>query len=113
MTDCIFCQIIKGATPADKIYESDDFLVIKDIVPAAPVHLLIIPKRHIESLLQLQESDIELAGRMLQYTSAIADKYNLTDKGYKVVVNTGDDGGQIVPHLHYHFLGGKKIPDSK
>ena len=111
MTDCIFCEIIKVATLTDKIYDGDNCLVIDDIDSVAPIHLLIIPKRHIESLLQLQESDIVLAGQMMKYTSTLADKYNLSDKGYKVVINTGEDGGQIVPHLHYHFLGGKKISD--
>ncbi|WP_410499468.1 histidine triad nucleotide-binding protein [Chitinibacter sp. S2-10] len=104
MSDCIFCKIAKGDIPADKIYEDDELLAFKDIRPAAPVHFLIIPKRHIDSLLTTTKEDEALLGKMLGLTSVLARQQGLA-AGYKTAINTGHAGGQEVFHLHLHVLG--------
>lgn len=109
MSDCIFCQIAKKEIPSEFISDKDDFYVIKDISPSAPVHLLIIPKRHLESLSDISDQDDNLMGAMMREVKHLAEKFNINKSGYKVVINTGKDGGQEVPHLHIHLLGGKKL----
>ena len=109
MDNCLFCKIIKGEIPTSKVYEDDDILAFKDINPKAPVHILVIPKKHIESAMQLKEEDELLIGKMFTAINKIAKEYNL-DNGYRIVNNCGKDGGQEVMHLHFHLLGGKKLP---
>jgi histidine triad (HIT) family protein len=109
MADCIFCQIISKKIPSELIADAENFIVIKDINPKAPVHFLIIPKEHIISLEQTTEAHTVLLGSMLLYCQSLAKKLRLSARGYKVVINTGSEGGQLVPHLHFHFLGGKKL----
>lgn len=106
----LFTRIIDGEIPGDFVYRDDDIVAIRDINPAAPVHVLVIPRKPIASLQELQESDSELAGRLLVVTAEIARKEGLDD-GYRVVVNTGKAGGQTVPHLHLHLLGGKTFTE--
>lgn len=105
MTDCIFCKIIQKDIPAKVIYEDDDILAFHDISPKAPVHFLVIPKLHIESMLELKEEHHELMGKLMVKSNMIAE--NLGLKGYKVHINTGVLGGQEVFHLHIHILGDK------
>lgn len=111
---CIFCKIVAGQIPARKAYEDDDFVAFHDIDPAAPVHVLIIPKRHIESLADCETADAETLGRMLVLAPRIAREqgvgYDGPDgsNGFKVMVNTGRGGGQEVYHLHLHVLGGPR-----
>jgi len=109
MQDCIFCKIIARDTPSEFIKESDNFIVVKDIQPQAPIHFLIISKKHIESISHLGEADQHLIGQMLYQAKLLAAEHGLAERGYKVVINCGQDGGQVVPHLHFHFLGGKKM----
>ncbi|WP_028450363.1 histidine triad nucleotide-binding protein [Chitinibacter tainanensis] len=104
MTDCIFCKIVRGDIPANKVYEDDEVLAFKDIRPAAPVHILLIPKRHIESMLNTSREDEALLGKMLALTPVIAREHGL-GAGYKTAINTGLAGGQEVFHLHLHILG--------
>ncbi|WP_157670240.1 histidine triad nucleotide-binding protein [Chitinibacter sp. GC72] len=104
MNDCIFCKIVKGEIPASKVYEDDDVIAFKDIRPAAPVHLLLIPKRHIESLLDCTADDQALLGKMLALTPVLAREQGL-GAGFKTAINTGLAGGQEVFHLHLHILG--------
>lgn len=99
-----------GEIPGDFVYEDDDVVALRDINPAAPVHILVIPRKPIPSLADLQETDIELAGRLLLTVRKIADQEGLED-GYRVVINTGEAGGQTVPHLHVHLLGGKTFSE--
>ena len=106
MSDCVFCKIIKKEIPADFFYEDQYLIVLKDINPKAPIHYLIIPKQHIESINRLEEENISLMGGMFLTAKKIADKLGLKDKGYKLVFNVGRGGGQIVDHLHLHILGG-------
>lgn len=103
--NCIFCKIIKKETKADIIKENDNLIVIKDIQPKAPVHYLIIPKKHIETINDLEEDDKKLIGEMVYMAKEIAKEKGI--KGYKLIFNVGKDGGQIVNHIHLHFLAGK------
>ncbi|MFA6098126.1 MAG: histidine triad nucleotide-binding protein [Patescibacteria group bacterium] len=109
MNDCIFCKIINKEIPATVINETDDFIVIKDIQPKAPIHLLIITKKHIQSLSHLEAGDQALMGKMVEQAKQLAEKSGLLQRGFKLVVNCGPEGGQLVPHLHFHFLGGEKL----
>ena len=109
MADCIFCQIVSKKIPTKLIAATENFIVIEDIAPKAPVHLLIIPREHIPSLEKTTDAHALLLGAMLLHCQSLAKKFNLSNRGYKVVINTGFEGGQLVPHLHLHFLGGKKI----
>jgi len=102
--DCIFCKIIKGEIPSVKVFENEKILAFVDINPKAKVHVLIIPKKHIESVKSLEESDKELAGELLLVAKKIAKEKNL--EGYKLIINVGRDGGQLVGHLHLHLLSG-------
>jgi len=104
----IFCKIIKGEIPADIVWQDDDFLVIKDINPQAPVHLLIIPVKHFTGLDDVAENNEALLGKLFRVAHDMAKKQNL-DKGYRLVVNEGEHGGKLVPHLHIHLLGGKAL----
>ena len=105
MNNCIFCKIIKKEIPADIFYEDQDLIVFKDIKPKAPIHYLIAPKQHIESVNHLEEENKDLIGVMFLTAKKIADKLGLKDKGYKLIFNVGR-GGQIIDHLHLHILGG-------
>jgi len=109
MEDCIFCQIINGKSPAEIEYEDPEVLAFRDINPSAPVHILVIPKKHINSLNEITENDQELLGKIMLAIKQIAQKRNLVDDGYRVVINCGPNAGQIVNHLHFHLLGGKKF----
>jgi histidine triad (HIT) family protein len=105
MTDCIFCRIAKGEIPSSKVYEDDELLAFKDIQPKAPVHLLIIPKRHIPTLADSAPADAELLGKMLVLAPKLAAEQGSTD-GFRTIINTGRVGGQEVYHLHLHLVGG-------
>lgn len=107
MTDCLFCKIIARQIPADIVYEDDNLLVFKDIHPKAPTHLLLVPKQHVDSLATLTEKESELAAHLMLSLPRVAKQVGL--KGFKTVINTGKDGGQVVFHLHAHLLGGSTI----
>jgi len=106
MPDCIFCKIIEGSIPSKKVLENDDIIAFHDINPAAPVHVLVVPKVHIESLEALDSRNIDVVVKVHQAILEVAKIMNINSKGYRVIVNCGKDGGQTVPHLHYHVLGG-------
>ena len=105
----IFCKIIEKEVPADMIMESDHWIAIKDIRPSAPVHILIIPKKHISYLDDAVKADRELLGELLMAVNQVAHKVGLAQGGYRIMMNQKEDGGQVVPHLHFHLLGGKKF----
>ena len=109
--DCIFCQIIAGKIPCEIIYQDEEAVAFRDINPQAPIHLLIIPKRHIPSLTHLSEADSPLIGHMVNVANQLAKKEGISEKGYRLVINCGEQGGQLVPHLHMHLLGGRKLSD--
>ncbi len=106
MADCLFCKIVKKEVTADILYENNDFLVIKDIHPSAPIHLLIITKNHIPSVDHLTENDKGLVGEMILLAQKLAQEKGLSKTGYKLNFNVGRGGGQLINHLHLHLLGG-------
>ncbi|HEX9577758.1 MAG TPA: histidine triad nucleotide-binding protein [Myxococcales bacterium] len=105
MDDCIFCKIAAGKIPVQKVAETDELLAFPDIDPQAPVHVLVIPKKHVKSLKEVK--DWGLVGRMHQFAVEIADKQGIGESGYRVLINTGLNGVQTVLHLHLHLLGGR------
>ena len=107
--DCIFCKIVNGKIPSDVIYQDEELIAFRDINPVAPVHLLLIPKRHIASLARLDEADSSLMGHMVITASQLAKKEGIAERGYRLVVNSGKEGGQLVPHLHMHLIGGRQL----
>jgi histidine triad (HIT) family protein len=111
-TDCIFCSIAAGAIPADIVAESDDFVAFRDISPKAPVHLVVIPRRHIPSLTQVDELPAPVRAAMPGFLAAVADAAGVSESGYRVVTNTGPDSRQSVFHLHWHVLGGVLLSDA-
>ena len=109
MNDCIFCKIIKKEIPSSIVYEDSEILAFRDINPVAPVHILVIPKKHISSLVDLNEEDELVIGRIYTVINKIAKQEGIAKKGFRVVVNCGEDGAQEVKHLHFHIIGGKKL----
>ena len=107
--ECIFCRIVAGKVPSDIIYQDEDFLAFRDILPKAPTHVLIIPKAHITSVAELTEGQQKLAGRLIIIAKHLAEKEGIAKKGYRLVINCGSEGGQLVPHLHLHLIGGRKL----
>jgi histidine triad (HIT) family protein len=105
--DCLFCRIIRGEIPAKLVAETDDCIAFRDINPQAPVHVLVIPRAHVASLDALKDGD--LLGKIGLLAGEIARGEGVADSGYRVVINTGADGGQSVAHLHLHLLGGRKL----
>jgi histidine triad (HIT) family protein len=110
--DCIFCKIAAGEAPADIVHEEKEFVAFRDILPQAPIHILVIPRTHITSSADLTEGQEELAGRLMIIAKSLAEKEGIEDRGYRLVVNCGSEGGQQVPHLHLHLIGGRKLSGS-
>lgn len=109
MTECIFCKIINGEIPCSIIYENDKILAFNDINPVAPVHILIIPKQHIESAQNISVDNADITAEIFLAASKIAKDKGIDKTGYRIVTNIGVDGGQTVQHLHYHLLGGRSL----
>ncbi len=107
--ECLFCKIINGEIPSQKVYEDDEILAFKDINPAAPIHILIIPKKHITSIAHIEKEDEPLIGRMHTVLNKIAEEQGVKEHGYRIIINCGKDGGQEVMHLHFHLLAGKQL----
>lgn len=107
--DCVFCRIVAGEIPATTVHEDELIIAIRDLHPVAPVHLLLIPRAHVESALELGEADAPLAGRLLAVAATLARAEAIADGGFRLVVNAGADGGQTVGHLHVHLLGGRAM----
>ena len=107
--DCIFCKIIEGSIPSKKVFENDRVLAFQDIQPAAPVHILIIPKKHIPTMNDIGPEDAELIGELFTTARHIAKEQGIDEAGYRLINNVNSDGGQVVYHLHIHLLGGKKL----
>jgi histidine triad (HIT) family protein len=108
VSDCLFCRIIARQSPAEIAYEDDAVVAFKDIYPKAPVHLLIIPKRHIASLTEAGDDDAAALGRCVLAARRLAEATGYTDKGFRLSVNTGPEGGQVVYHVHFHFTAGRR-----
>ena len=108
MTDCVFCKIIDGDIPSERVYEDEHTYAFRDIAPKAPVHILIVPKEHIASISDLTAENSHMAAKCLETAAKLAEAENLGG-GYRVISNTGPDAGQTVFHLHFHLLGGKPM----
>ncbi len=109
MDNCLFCKIVKGEIPSTKVYEDNEILAFKDINPAAPVHILVIPKKHIASLIDMQKEDEILVGKIYTVINKIAEEQGVKENGFRVIVNCGRDAGQEVMHLHFHLIAGTKL----
>ena len=103
--DCIFCQIVAGKIPSEILYQDEEVIAFRDINPQAPVHILIIPKKHIPSLAEISEAETPLMGHMVSIANKLAKKEGVSQSGYRLVINCGKEGGQLVHHLHMHLLG--------
>lgn len=109
MEGCLFCKIIKGEVPSNKVYEDEEFLAFHDINPAAPIHILVIPKKHIKSVAELEKEDEALMGKVFTVINKIAEQEGFKEEGYRIINNCGKNGGQEVMHLHFHILGGREL----
>ncbi|EGW38710.1 histidine triad nucleotide-binding protein [Desulfosporosinus sp. OT] len=109
MSDCIFCKIARREIPSEIVYEDDEIIAFKDIQPLAPVHLVVIPKSHLRSLNDVTSEYEALMGHLLGVIRRLASEFGVAESGYRVVTNTGTDGGQVVGHLHFHLLGGQAL----
>ncbi len=109
MEDCIFCKIIKKEIPSEIVYEDEGIIAFKDINPAAPIHILVIPKKHISSIIDMKKEDEAIIGRIYSVINKIAEDIGIKEKGFRVILNCGEDGGQEVKHIHFHLLAGKKL----
>ena len=109
MTDCLFCKIARGEIPSKKVYEDEELFAFHDIHPVAPVHFMLIPKLHVASLMETDDSHAAKLGKMLVLASRLAKEQGL-DNGFRTVINSGKGGGQVVMHLHIHIIGGGNIP---
>jgi len=108
MKDCVFCKIIEGEIPSQRVYEDEDVYAFRDISPQAPVHILVVPKEHIASAADISEENSHLAAKCFQAVAKIAKDEGL-DSGFRVITNSGPGGGQTVFHLHFHLLGGRTM----
>ena len=109
MSDCLFCGIVDGKVKANLVYQDDAVVAFKDIAPRAPVHILIIPRKHVAGVSDIAESDRALIGAIFQVAAKLAHEHGIAESGYRVVVNSGADAGQSVFHIHYHLLGGRQL----
>jgi histidine triad (HIT) family protein len=107
MTDCLFCKMVSGEITPDVVYETDSLLAFRDIAPISPVHILVIPKKHIVNIAELEDEDTLLMGELVQAAKKIAKDEGLADSGYRTVMNCREDGGQTVYHMHLHVVGGR------
>lgn len=110
---CLFCKIVKKelADLPEIVFEDEEVLAFHDIHPLAPIHILIIPKKHIESIDKLEEKDTKLAGKLIMIARKLAQKFDISKKGYKLLFRVGQWGGQVVPHIHLHLIGGAKLSE--
>lgn len=109
MTECLFCDMGSGKTPADKLHDDDRVFAVRDIHPRAPVHFMVIPKEHIPSAVDISEEHGPLLAHMIQVANRVAQREGIGDKGYRLVLNVGEYGGLIIQHLHMHVLGGRRL----
>ena len=109
MNDCLFCKIIAGEIPSEKVYEDDQVTAFRDINPVAPTHILIIPNKHIASINELTSDDEALVGHLFTTARDLATQEGISESGYRLIINVGPDGGQVIYHLHLHLIGGQKM----
>jgi histidine triad (HIT) family protein len=107
--ECVFCRIVAGEVPSDIVYQDEDFLAFRDAMPVAPVHVLIVPKTHITSVNELTDGQRDTAGGLIMVARKVAEKEGIAGRGYRLIINCGPEGGQVVPHLHLHLIGGRRL----
>ena len=112
MDDCIFCKIISGDIPSDILYRDDEVIAFRDVNPVAPTHILIVPVEHLVTTQDIPDDNISLTCKMVQAANRLADQEGITEKGYRLVINCGEQGGQLVGHLHMHLIGGRQLSSS-
>ena len=111
MEDCIFCKIVRGEIPCNKVYETKELLAFDDINPMAPTHVIIIPKEHIATLMDVKNGGANIMGNIVSAVQEVAKIKGINEKGFRMTINCNEDGGQIIFHLHVHVLGGKRLKD--
>ncbi len=109
MSDCIFCQIAAGEADSDIVYQDDQVTAFRDINPVAPTHILIVPNRHLEALTSIGDEEADLLGQIVLLASELAEQEGVAESGYRLLTNQGSDAGQIIDHLHWHVIGGKRL----
>ena len=107
--DCVFCRIVAGELPADILHQDEEVIAFRDINPVAPTHLLIIPRKHIPSLAHLPDAETPLIGHMAKIANHLAKEEGIFESGYRLAISCGEQGGQVVPHLHMHLVGGRQL----
>jgi histidine triad (HIT) family protein len=107
--ECVFCKIASGEIPTALLYEDEDVVVFPDINPITPIHLLVIPRKHITSLADITDEDIRLIGKMTRVANQVAREQGIAENGYRITINSGADSGQIIFHLHMHLMGGRRL----
>jgi len=110
--DCVFCRIVAGEIPADVVFRDDEIVAFRDIHPVASTHILLVPRKHIGSVQDLVSGDEGFIGRLVLRAKALAEQEGVAERGYRLVLNCGVFGGQVVPHLHLHLIGGRRLADS-
>lgn len=108
-SDCLFCRIAAGEIPADVVHQDDELIAFRDVAPRAPVHILLIPRRHIASAGELTSTHGPLLGRLFELAAELAEREGVRESGFRIVTNSGPAAGQSVPHLHFHLLGGRSL----
>ena len=109
MEDCLFCKIINKQITSEFVYEDEELICIKDIHPQAPVHLLIIPKKHISTVIDISDEDEKLVGKIVRTATKLSKQFNIDESGFRLIFNCKNDGGQTVYHIHLHLIGGKRL----
>jgi histidine triad (HIT) family protein len=109
MSDCLFCKILAGEIPSEKVFEDGQVTAFRDINPVAPTHILIIPNKHIASINEITSDDERLIGQLFTTAKILAEQEGIDESGYRLIINVGPDGGQVVYHLHLHLIGGQKM----
>ena len=109
MTDCLFCKIRDGEIPSETVYENDDILAFKDVNPHSPKHILIVPRKHIATINDMEGEDAKIMGEMMLAAQEIAKTEGVAESGFRLVINTNDDAGQTVHHIHMHLMGGRNM----
>ncbi len=107
--DCLFCKIAAGEIPTSFLYEDEDIVIFPDINPLTPLHLLVIPRKHITSLAEMSDKDTPVVGKMTKAANRVAKEMGLAEKGYRLTINSGPDAGQVIFHLHMHLMGGRHL----
>lgn len=112
MDDCIFCKIVAGDIPSDILYRDDEVVAFRDVHPVAPTHILIVPVEHLSTTLDIPDDNNSLACKMVRTANRLANQEGITENGYRLVINCGEQGGQVVQHLHMHLIGGRQLSSS-